>query len=1849
MRRLYFLIFTIVTLQAQAQITLLKDINNGATTSGSNPNNFTQLGSFLYYSANDGVTGNELWRTDGTLTGTTQVKDINPGDGSSNPNRFTVVGNYIYFTANDGENGFELWRSDGTKAGTVLIADINPGISDSSPSELVAINSTTLYFVATNVTTGRELYKTDVSALSVTLIADINTAAGASGSPSYLCYVSGTTVYFSANDGATGAELWKSDGTAIGTQRIIDINSSGSNGSFPSELTLIGTTVVFTANDGTNGYEVWACTNGTAAGTSQLLNINATAGASSYPTGYKKFGNLLYFTADDGGFFGSETYRTDGTAAGTFIIFNTAPTANVGSYPSQYTVVGSNMYFTASDGTNGNELYKYSGSGSPTLYNLNTNVGVGSNPYYLTPIGTNLYFQATSTSNGTEMYKMNGTTAQLIDILSGSGSTYPYNFAGLGSNVLFAANAGFGYELYSYDGTNQPTLIVDLISGTGSANPYSFVSAPSIGTGTVFFVATNGSNGYELWKSDGTLGGTVMVKDINSGSGDSYPYYLTVVGSNVYFQAYDGTETELWRSDGTEPGTVKIDVNPGTASSFPYNLVAFSNTQLMFSATHATYGTELFRIIGTGTPTPIDLCATPTLASSSNPSGLVMIGSNLYFQATDGTTGYELWRYNNSQVGRISDIAAGSASSSPNGMALAGNRIVFRASDASFDVELYSTDATATTTAAALSSTALLKNINPTGSSYPSNMYPFGNSVYFQADDGTNGAELWKSDGTLAGTTLVKDIYSGGFSSSPSSFYSFAGNLYFQAKTLANGVESWITDGTSAGTSLFKDLNSGQPNGGFSTPLTVGTTMFFLGSDGTGARIWATDGRACATAVVPPFSGAATSSASGITLATFNSKSTIVFSMNAKGYEREPFLLDPSQITMPVAPAITQQPQAQTVTMPASASFSVTATGTGITYQWQKGGVNIPGATSATYSIASTSDTDAGLYKCVITGPCTQLISTEVQLTVNIVTPSAQPTALVFSNRTTTAINVAFTAAAGPPGGYLVIRKKDAAPTETPVDGTTYTAGTALGTSTVIKIGSSLSVNDIGLTGGSQYFYAVFSYNGSGATSKFLTTSPLTGSTFTLAAEPTQQPTALVFSNLDGATLTGSFTAAASATKYLVIRKAGSAPTGVPTDGTIYAIGDAIGDGTVAYLGDPPTFNDTGLTPETGYYYAVFSANGNGPAINYLVTTPLQGNTNTLAALPDAPTALKFTNVAPTSYTVSYTAPAAAPAGYVVLRKSGTNLTGAPTDGNAYTLGATVGDAVVAYVGPNTTFDEALTLAPYTYAVFPFNGSGAARNYRTATPLTGFIGPDNTAPIIDNQTPATVASGQSFKIVAGVTESESGIQEVTVEYRSVAKGGSTTKQPMVLSQTSGKYEYEITANEIGDLGIEYTIAATNTLTLKATKAGVAALSVTNPPMPFNSFGDAVTNYRIVATPYDLTSKTVNDVFADDLGTYDGVNWRMYRYDNSSTNELSSTTPVEVGKGYWLIVKTSTPIDLGTGKTVSVTVDAPFTIDLKEGWNQIGNPYNFNVLWADVKTASNVNLALRTYVGAFNDATTLNKFQGGFVFANGNVKLTFPTAYNPTAGRVESPALLMNPIDQESWEVRFDVTRGETKNTFGGFGMNRKADVLYDEFDDFTLPRFVDFVELNHSKKLRKTSFTKDIVPTELTHTWEFTIESNKTGITEIKWDNSYFGDGDRQLVLWDEADAIAIDMRKNNGYAYESSAARVFKVFYGDKKFVAENAAANNIVIQTVYPNPTESEVNVTFTLPGTQPSNAIVRVVNNMGQPITHLFDGVLEAGSHTMNWNGRDAHGIRPAQGLYLVEVLSNGQRTAKRVVLK
>jgi ELWxxDGT repeat protein len=107
-----------------AQFTLVKDIN---PTGSGNPKDLVNVNGVFYFTADDGINGVELWKSDGTESGTSIVKDIVLGSISSFPHTLTNVNGLLFFICNDGIHGPELWRSDGTNSGTFLVKDINPG------------------------------------------------------------------------------------------------------------------------------------------------------------------------------------------------------------------------------------------------------------------------------------------------------------------------------------------------------------------------------------------------------------------------------------------------------------------------------------------------------------------------------------------------------------------------------------------------------------------------------------------------------------------------------------------------------------------------------------------------------------------------------------------------------------------------------------------------------------------------------------------------------------------------------------------------------------------------------------------------------------------------------------------------------------------------------------------------------------------------------------------------------------------------------------------------------------------------------------------------------------------------------------------------------------------------------------------------------------------------------------------------------------------------------------------------------------------------------------------------------------------------------------------------------------------------------------------------------------------------------------------------------------------------------------------------------------------------------------------------------------------------------------------
>jgi ELWxxDGT repeat protein len=398
-------------------------------------------------------------------------------------------------------------------------------------------------------------------------------------------------------------------------------------------------------------------------------------------------------------------------------------------------------------------------------------------------------------------------------------------------------------------GTAADTVLVkDILAGSVSSSPSNLTDV----NGKLFFTSDDGVSGMELWKSDGTAAGTVLVKDISPGSGSSSPRNLTNVNGTLFFLADDGTVSGwgVWKSDGTAAGTVLIKhfpspqlLNPSNPYSHsPHNLTDVNGT-LFFAADDGQSGEELWKSDGTTAGTvlvkdiyPKTFCegyggysssGCVTRPNSSNPSDLTNLNGRLFFTANTGKDGGELWKSDGTANGTklVKDINPGKQGSNPNQLTNVNGTLFFWAHDGTSG-GLWKSDGTS-------KGTVLVKEI-----SFDS-LTNVNGTLFFSAYDGTSGQELWKSDGTAAGTVLVKDIRPGGFSSYLQELRNVNGTLFFSAYDGISGQELWKSDGTAAGTVLVKDINLGVASSAPAALTVSGGHLFFTADDGVhGRELW---------------------------------------------------------------------------------------------------------------------------------------------------------------------------------------------------------------------------------------------------------------------------------------------------------------------------------------------------------------------------------------------------------------------------------------------------------------------------------------------------------------------------------------------------------------------------------------------------------------------------------------------------------------------------------------------------------------------------------------------------------------------------------------------------------------------------------------------------------------------------------------------------------------------------------------------------------------------------------------------------------------------------------------------------
>jgi ELWxxDGT repeat protein len=911
---------------------MVADINQ--TTLPSDPTKLTTVGSLVYFLANNGIHGTELWKSDGTAGGTMLVKDIYPSNfngyypgyaGHYLPGNLTNVNGTLFFTANDGVHGKELWKSDGTAAGTFMVKDIVANSNGSNPDLLTNVNGT-LFFTAFQPDTGFEIWKSDGTASGTVMVKDV-IPGHESVQADQLVNVNGT-LFFSSNDYfGNFTKLWKSDGTGAGTVLVKEFTPYIDGNNEIRNLTHVNGTVFFSVKDETHGYELWK-SNGTAVGTVLVKDIYPGI-SSSLPSNLISVNGILYFIAEDGTH-GSELWKSDGTSAGTTLVKDIY-TSNASGIHNNLTIVNGMIFFTANDGVHGTELWKSDGTTAGTFLVSDIIAGsVGSGPHQLTNVNGTLYFQigdsdlTSSLVASSELWKSEGTAAGTVRVKEiNAHSEYAglYSLTNFNGTLLFTArDLHHKRELWKSDGTSAGT---EMLKDINTRTADTLIQVPAVVNETLYFVADDGVHGAELWKSDGTVAGTTLVRDIYPGSrwtgnwyygygyilNNSDPRNLTNVNGTLFFTAQDALSSfGLWKSDGTTEGTVKL------ISHHCWNLTHVNGT-LYFTRDDGTNGMELWKSDGTvaGTVMVKDIYPGESYYSnpygggwwfpnSSNPRELTDLNGTLFFQADNGTNGRELWKSDGTAAGTVivKDINSGTNNAfgylttftNINGV------LFFLANDDTTGQELWKSNGSTV-------GTVLVKDIRPgIAGSFASDFSNANGTLFFQANNGTTGYELWKSDGTTSGTLLVKDIRPGSGNSYPGDerFSRGAravvnGTLFFHAFDGIYGRELWKSDGTTAGTVLVQDIYPGIGNNytGPSELTEVNGKLFFRGGDGT-TKIWLSDGTTTGTVpVVGQSSG---------NLTNFNN--TLFFSMDDGFHGVELWKLVEDQIqVMAVTPTST--------------------------------------------------------------------------------------------------------------------------------------------------------------------------------------------------------------------------------------------------------------------------------------------------------------------------------------------------------------------------------------------------------------------------------------------------------------------------------------------------------------------------------------------------------------------------------------------------------------------------------------------------------------------------------------------------------------------------------------------------------------------------------------------------------------------------------------------------------------------------------------------------------------------------------------------------------------------------------
>jgi ELWxxDGT repeat protein len=828
------------------------------------------------------------------------VKDIARGSdsrGGSYPDSMWSFQGKVFFAAEEPSSGRELWITDGNGSGTRLLADFCSGTCSSSPLPLGTARSLLFGIAFPNLSSGSEphsgsLWRSDGTREGTFLLPDpLNpvslpfTPQGVEpvDTPQAPAVFGPDVAYFAGCNEKCG--VWRTDGTAAGTIELKELPETSFFG--PRELTLVGGRLFFASVN-----QLWT-SDGTPEGTTLIKEFRFTP-----PHLFTALGSKVLFLAPAAApATGEELWVTDGTAAGT-----QALTSFEAEKPFQQThflkTLGDKAYFVADDVTHGAELWASNGTAAGTAritdFGFNNPFGweesfpqdAGLFSWELEKLGNRLVFWATDGLTDYKPWSILGTPESTAPICSdcGSGSSEG-RFLVLNGKLIFRGGRDFSENsVWATDGTATGTKLLAL-------SCYGCGSALALVSGAVFFDGPKTGTGElssTLWTSDGTPQGTRMFAAVEL---SSFRPSLGVapLGSKVLFGgSVDGehSDRELWSSDGTPDGTRLVaDINRSGNGANVTTIVA-AGERVFFTASEdgRDYDRNVWRSGGTEQST--QKSPAPAISDLGEKSQLVTAGGKVFLVRPSYPFGDQLWRVqDDGQMQQLTDWGDNHKATSP--VDFHGQLYFLRDKR-----ELWTSDGSVPGTR---------KVIDVPGAKSLDFLQAPGAEMWFLAEgpSGFGLSQVWRTDGTQAGTHLVHDFGSYRTLRDPE-FTQIGSTVYFVALRSAGDdfdYQVWKTDGTDAGTVRISDFPGLNAVRGMPAELTAfqGNLYFFASLPDGPQALWRSDGTSGSTGMVRQFPKQPSMAFSifdipHLGLTALGSR--LVFAVNDSVHGREPWISD---------------------------------------------------------------------------------------------------------------------------------------------------------------------------------------------------------------------------------------------------------------------------------------------------------------------------------------------------------------------------------------------------------------------------------------------------------------------------------------------------------------------------------------------------------------------------------------------------------------------------------------------------------------------------------------------------------------------------------------------------------------------------------------------------------------------------------------------------------------------------------------------------------------------------------------------------------------------------------------------